>query len=245
MPTATGYFREFWEASFIDGHERRSPVCFGLEAVPDEDDFTAVPIELGSPAHGGIIHPDLDGTVVTSESGAWTGLNGLVVETERFGSESKSQNSKSQIDCAAQPLAMNAWVPKVNRDPLSPTVALARVNGLPPRGFLRLQLDRPMDPSFSVRVDLVDRAGQRFTIWENYGAGYFETRQDVWLNFEDFQVYFWGRCSENPVLHPPDVDEIRLRFSFSKAHDPHVVRLSLWEPRGAPNQPRIVRSRRD
>ena len=114
---------------------------------------------------------------------------------------------------------MKVSVAKPNRDPLWPPLAIARVNGLPLQGFLRLQLDRPMDADFRVRVDLVDRHGQRFTVWENLGASYFGPNDDVWLNLEDFHIYFWGRCSENPVFRPQDVEEIRLRLYFARAND--------------------------
>jgi hypothetical protein len=267
-PNAAGYFREFWEASFLDVRDGRSPVCFGLESMPSEDDLVAVPFELSLEGHGMIGHPELDGASVTSESGAWTGINGLVVETERFESESRSQNPKQQVGGAGKPLLLRASVTEcisrlsleqagkpallpasipnqrqseeapamttIVNDPLRPTMAIARVRGLPPHGFLHLQLDRPMDASFRVRVDLVDRSGQRFTIWENCGASYFEPRDEAWLNLDDFHVYFWGRCSENPVFRPKDVDQIRLRFYFSRANDPRMIQLSLWQPRGEP-----------
>jgi hypothetical protein len=113
-------------------------------------------------------------------------------------------------------------------------MAIARVSGLPPRGFLRLQLDRPMGSDFRVRVDLVDRHGQRFTVWENLGASYFGPNDDVWLNLEDFHIYFWGRCSEHPVFRPQDVEEIRLRLYFARANDPRLIRLSFVQKRGGP-----------
>jgi hypothetical protein len=232
-PTTPRYFRDFWEASFLDEHGRRSPVYFGLEAMPDEDDFVTVPIGLWPPGHGRINHPDLDGTAVTSESGAWKGINGAIVQAQGPGERCKNQDPKSKTD-VAEPLMLRASVTRLNDDPLWPTMAIARVSGLPPSGFLRLQLDRPMDADFRVRVDLVDRHGQRFTVWENLGASYFGPNDDVWLNLEDFHIYFWGRCSEHPVFRPQDVEEIRLRLYFARVNDPRLIRLSFVQKRGGP-----------
>ena len=122
-------------------------------------------------------------------------------------------------------------VKEVNNDPLRPMMAVARVHGLPSRGFLRLQLDRPMNPDFKVRVDLVDKHGQRFTVWENFGASYWGPRDDVWLGLDDFHVYFWGRCRDVPGFRPQDIDELQLRFYFAQANVPRTVRLSLMEPK--------------
>jgi hypothetical protein len=125
-------------------------------------------------------------------------------------------------------------VTTLNNDPLQPTMAIARVRGLPPRGFLRLQLDRPMEAGLKVRMDLIDRLGQRFTIWENLGASYFGRSDDVWLNLADFHIYFWGRCSEHPDFRAQDIEEIRLRCNFMRANDPRMIRLSCWQMRGDP-----------
>jgi hypothetical protein len=241
-PESSGYFREYWQAAFVDENGRRSPVYFGLEAVPQEEDFAVVPIQLGPPENSRIRHPMFDDLSVTSESGSWTGINGLVVQSAK--GEARPSSLQGSYD-ATRPAAgaageegggqkavvLDASVKAVNDDPLRPTMAIARVHSLPPRGFLRLQLDRPMDPSFKVRVDLVDKHGQRFTIWENFGASYWGPRNDVWLSFEDFHVYFWSRCTDHPDFHPQDIDELQLRFYFAKANDPRTVRLSLLEPK--------------
>ena len=209
-PLTPAYFRDFWECRFRDERGNCARAYFGLEALPHEDEFTATPLALLPRRSGQVEHPDLDGENVTSQSGAWVGLNGLHVEELEGG--------------------LRASVDAPNRDPLQPTVAVARVDGLPSRGFLHLKLDQPMDSNFQVRVDLVDRKGQRFAIWENLGASYFGPRDDVWLNLEDFGIYFWGRCTESPILDPAHVEEIRLRCYFNRAHDPRVIRLSLLQP---------------
>jgi hypothetical protein len=119
------------------------------------------------------------------------------------------------------------WTPTVENDPLEPTLAAAKLDGLPGEGFLRLQLDRPMGREAKVRLDLIDDRQQRFTIWENFGVDYYGSKNDVWLNLKDFYIYFWGPCFENPRFDPARVRELQLRFYLAKASDPLGVRLSL------------------
>ena len=228
-PAAAGYFRDYWEASFVDDRGRRSPICFGLEVVPEEGNLIPVPIELGSPSHGRIDHPDLDGTAVAAESGDWTGINGLIVEADGPLQALGIQRSGTTPGGARRGLMLEMSRATSQDDPLRPPVAIARVRGLPRQGFLRLQLDRPMDSDFKLRVDLVDGQGQRFTIWENFGASYFGPRDDVWLNLDDFHIYFWSRCSDHPIFRPKEIKEVRLRPYFARAHDPRLIRLSLWQ----------------
>jgi hypothetical protein len=125
----------------------------------------------------------------------------------------------------------NFWTPAIENDPLEPTLAAARLDGLPSEGFLRLHLDRPMGREAAVRLDLIDDQQQRFTIWENFGVDYYGSRDDVWLNLKDFHIYFWGPCSENPQFNPAGVRELQLRFYFAKANDPLAVTLSLLTPK--------------
>jgi hypothetical protein len=124
-PLTPAYFRDFWECRFRDERGNCAGSYFGLEALPHEDEFTAKPIALLPSGRGRIGHPELDGETVTSRSGAWVGLNGLHVEEHGGG--------------------LRVFVDALHRDPLQPTIAVARIDGLPPHGFLRLQLDRPMD----------------------------------------------------------------------------------------------------
>ena len=178
-----------------------------------------------------------DEFTVTSTSGPWTGINGLVVvgrSTPRpaAGARMAGGEAAEAVDPAGDAVEeLTVSAVAAGGDPLRPAMAVAGVNALPARGFLRLQLDRPMGPDFKVRVDLVDRSGQRFTIWENLGASYFGPSDDVWLNLEDFHVYFWGRCRQDPAFRAQEVDEILLRFECARANEPHVVRLSLLKGR--------------
>ena len=81
---------------------------FGLETVPDEDDFLAVPLPLVQANSGKVDHPDLDGDAVTSQSGAWTGINGSMVETEEppQDSEFKTTSSDPAEDGAEYPIGL-------------------------------------------------------------------------------------------------------------------------------------------
>jgi hypothetical protein len=269
-PKSPGYFREYCQVEFVDDCGRRSPLYFGLEVTPRERDFVAVPVKPGLVKHGKIGHPMFHEFTVTSSSGVWTGINGLMVEEESAEKQGKTEEGRAgtlkaesgksekreptgqsflqeategterlpaSLETVAPvcdrrtEIALKAWVTKAENDPLLPTMAVAGIKGLPPHGFLRLRLDQPVDSGFRVRVDLVDRKGQRFTIWENLGANYYGPGDDVWLNLEDFHVYFWGRCSDRPVFHPEAVEEIQLRFYIARPNDPRTVKLTLMEPR--------------
>ncbi|MFA6289053.1 MAG: hypothetical protein WC661_16850 [Opitutaceae bacterium] len=192
-PSSPGYFRDEWEAAFVDGGGRRSPVVFGLERWPEAKAFTGAPLALKP----------------TGTAGPWTPLNGL---------EIKEEGGRTMFQVA-----------RLSRDPLLPPQAVAAVEGLPARGFLRLQLS---DPKVRVRVDLVDTKGQRFAVWENFGVNYERPSSDVWLSLDDFNLYFWGRCGADARLYPERIREVRLRFFFQKANDPTEARLSFMTEAG-------------
>ncbi len=138
----------------------------------------------------------------TGAVGPWTPLNGL---------EIRQEGDRTIFQAGS-----------ISRDPLLPTQAVAAVDGLPARGFLRLQLS---NPTVRVRVDLVDTKGQRFAIWENFGINYVRPSSDVWLNLKDFNLYFWGHCGADARLHPESIREVQLRFFFKKENDPVEARL--------------------
>ncbi len=142
----------------------------------------------------------------TGAVGPWTPRNGL--EARREGDGTIFQ------------------VGSISRDPLLPVQAVAAADGLPARGFLRLQLS---NPAVRVRVDLVDTKGQRFAVWENFGMNYARPSSDVWLNLADFNLYFWGHCGADARLHPERIREVQLRFFFTKANDPVEARLSFMK----------------
>ena len=236
------YLRENFSAVFIEDDGRESPLSFGLESIPTLDEFTETPLGL-KPLDGAMItEPGAKNFRPGDRVGVWTTVNGLRVAAEILATKEhiehidKSQASSLGSLCSlvanpSEAFVTRFWTPVIENDPLEPTLAAARLDGLPSEGFLRLQLDRPMGREAKVRLDLIDDRQQRFTIWENFGVDYYGARDDVWLNLKDFHIYFWGPCSENPQLNPASVRELQLRFYFTKPNDPLAVRLSLLQPK--------------
>lgn len=205
-----GYWREKCDLIFRDEHGRTARAEFGLETSPREEPMRAIPLALERPPPTSSGRGEPEQAEVTAQSGAWIGSNGL--ELEANGDE------------------VTVWAPQPNRDPLRPTLATTRVHGLPAGAFLRVQLDRPLDSDFRLRVDLIDADGQRFSIPENGGAGYFDPTDDLWLNLADFGPYFWGRCTEHPTVRPEAIRVIELRCFFRGAEARRQIRLSLLQP---------------
>jgi hypothetical protein len=215
-----GYAREDWSAVFVDGSNRRSVVAFALETSPEDESesFEARPLAFASVGPAGSAHRFDPADEVTCRGIVWQGVNGVQLR------EPPARISEQILD---------VWVNAVARDPLHSKLAVAQVKGgLPAKGFLRVKLDRPMDRDFAVCVDLVDRRGQRFSIWENFGVDYFRPKAtDVWLNLADFSPYFWGHCTNYPKLHPEQIEEVQLRFYIGKANDPRKISLSFMGSR--------------
>jgi hypothetical protein len=213
---ADGYFRAEWSADFVEISGERSRVSFGLESWPETSDFEGTALPLRAPGAAGIRHP-LQSEYIPGESdGAWQTMNGLHLSAQ------PDEGNATRL---------RAWVTETTNDPLRPTMAVAAIKGLPADGFLRVKLDRPMNKDAALRVDLVDRAGQRFTIFENFGVSYLRPSSEVWLNFKDFAVYFWGRCTESPRFRPEKIEEIQLRFFVAKTTMPMEVSLSIMRPK--------------
>jgi hypothetical protein len=212
----SGYFQAWWHAEFDSGDGARSPLYFGLERSPSAQDFVESPLRLAPVTSGRIGNPLYAGYRVTSSAGPWLGINGVKVE---FASESGARFQTTEL--TGDPVG----------DPFFPPVAAARVSGLPDDGFLLVRMDRPMDRNFGFRVDLVDDIGQRFTIWENFGQSYFAPSRELWLNLHDFHIYFWGRCSDDPVFRPKRIRELQLRFYPSHAGGSMTLSMALERPR--------------
>ena len=213
---AGGYFRAEWSGDFIERGGARSRVAFGLEAWPEANDFEASAVPLRSQPEVAIRHPSQPEYAPGERAGVWQTMNGLHLTAQP--AEGKATR-------------LQAWVTEVRNDPLHPTMAVAAIQGLPADGFLRVELNRPMSKGATLRVDLVDRTGQRFTIWENFGVSYLRPSADVWLNFKDFGVYFWGRCTESPEFRPEEIEEIQLRFDLATVNAPMDVALSIMRPK--------------
>jgi hypothetical protein len=211
-----GYFRADWAADFVEVSGRRSKVAFGLETTPEARDFTVAPLPLAPNSTGSIKHPIQPRHESGERASEWMTVNGLRLET--------MMGESNATD-------LRMWTTGETNDPLRPTMAVAALKGLPREGFLRATLDRPMSKNAKLRVDLVDSAGQRFTVWENFGMSYFRPSNEVWLNLKDFGIYFWGRCTGNPVFRPELVEEIQLRVYLAEPEVPMTLALSVMSPK--------------
>jgi len=203
-PIGVSYFQAWLHIDFVSDDNARSPLSFGLETTPQADEFIEEPLPIIN-AHqvdaasrrvpneerdrdvASTIHPEYLDYHISSTAGPWLGMNGVVVD------QASMKGARFRVtEATGDP----------EGDPLYPPMAVARVGGLPSDGFLLVSPDRRIDRNFSLRVDLVDDTGQRFTIWENLGQSYFAPARELWLNLRDFHVYFWGRCSPTPRFDP-------------------------------------------
>lgn len=209
----TGYVREDWTVTFAELGGALTAVSFALETEPVSGDFEKRPWPVLPPIGDTLKHPVDAWDDIGSISGRWRGLNQLRVE-----------------EVAGDTIRVSTR--QLTGDPLRGRQALARVGPLPANGFIRLELERPFGKDFAVGVDLIDRRGQRFTIWENSGVSYFNSKvPEVWLNLRDFQIYFWGRCTDMPVFKPGEVEELQFRFMGNQTDDPRTVKFSVMVPR--------------
>jgi len=136
---------------------------------------------------------------VTDVGEFWTALNGVKIVKEGKGLSRTT----------------SFYIERPSRDPRLPPMAVAKVNGLPAlkNGFLRVRFPRTLHREGNVRVDLIDDKGQRFTVAEEFGKNRFRVDPtETWLSYEDFNLYAWGRITENPTFRPEDIREIQLRF---------------------------------
>jgi hypothetical protein len=203
-----GYFREQWRTKFtpVDADEATWPLVFGLERLPQNEDFVIKPLKLAEAPKKNWprLWPD---SLVTDEEGPWRGIDGV------------------QILTAANDRAEGSfWVPEKQVDPLRPPIAVARLAGLPADGFLRVRSDQELSPGRRVRVDLIDDLGQRFTLWEKGGADYHEPGRDLWLSLQDFHLFFWGPATKYPRFDPARIVELQLRVYLS---DPDET-MKVW-----------------
>ncbi len=221
--TETGYFREWIKVAFREDSGRVSLVAFGVERQPEETDFTREPVAVYPLRGDGRLKPP-EVNVEGPPFGPWRVFNGLEVTPARRPVEGESlglspRETNMHLNLKPSTRTLGAWrfeVAKPINDPLAPTYALGALRGVPEGAqFLRVKLDRPMVRNSSVRVDLVDADGERFTIWENLGNSYGGSSREVWLALADFHPYFWSRSVPgNRRLRPDKVREISLRLSL-------------------------------
>jgi hypothetical protein len=217
-PISAGFFRDTVSVAFTDENGRSSTVSFGVEFPPVEGEFTEQPLPLRPLQDGVVQFPQATPYSVAGQTEAWTLINGLRAGSTEAG-------------------AVTFWIEQPASDPLRPTMAVAAIDGLPQARFLRMQLDKAMSKDCKVLLVLVDDRGQRYTIWENFGADYYGSRSDIWLNYEDIHPDFWGPMSEDYPFRPERIREVHLRFYLSTLNDPVGVKLSLLTRRAQPAIP--------
>lgn len=212
----SGYVQAWWRGDFVGDDGSRSPLYFGLETTPQDAEFVETPLVLSAP--GGRIQPQYPDYSVSDRAGPWVGINGVKVEAP---TATGARFRVTQV--TGDP----------GGDPFYPPMAIASLHGLPREGFLVVKPDRvPTD--LVARVDFVDTAGQRFTIWENLGQSYTAPRKDLWLNLHDFHVYFWGHCTDDPRFRPENVRQMQLRFYFLRVPSAIGLDFFLARPRVSP-----------
>lgn len=219
------YLRTFVDARFRQqGSQSRSTLWFALETKPDEEilprRFTLDAVRPRGHRFTWIWAPQP--CHVTSHGGPWIGVNGVTV-----------------LNAAGKPnwgSLGDPWQFRVEgsqTDPRFPPMAITRVDGLPQvaGGFLRVRFPEKLGTITAVRVDLVDKHGQRFAISENFGRNRIvPDAREVLLAYRDFNVYPFGRCLRRPDFHPEDVREIQLRFYPSPGADKCAVQLDVIAP---------------
>ncbi|MCE0483907.1 MAG: hypothetical protein LV479_06685 [Methylacidiphilales bacterium] len=221
--TASGYARDGFEATFVDQNSPEksgSNLYFSLESEPQSRDFIPQPVKIFPPQWNGeryqfqgVDEPNLP--VVCSISGPWVGINGLEI---------------GKMEKTTDP----TWIFGLHHPsfrPTEPPMAITTVRGLPENSFFHLTSNAVFGHDFSVRVDLVDDLGQRFSISENCGMSYTKPGREVWLNLRDFHRTFWGRFVTGHEFDPAAVREIQLRFYFSFVDNPVSVRLEVSKPK--------------
>ena len=230
-------FREWVGAAFVEQSGRHSPVFFGVEREGTLADFVETPLAV-HPLPGEVIRfPQVAEYQSGEHVGVWSTMNGLKgkdlkpetgnLKPEMSGPNIQVPGFNSLAYGTASSSSGSFWIERRNTDPLVPTMAVAGIDGLPGHGFIRMQLDKPMTKARKVLVVLVDDRGQRYTIWENFGADYYGSRSDIWLNLEDFHADFWGPCSADYRFRPKRIREVHLRFYLDDPGDVVGVRLSL------------------
>jgi hypothetical protein len=96
--------------------------------------------------------------------------------------------------------------------------AISLAKGLQGFTHLRVSSRRLLPQAVSVRVDLVDKTGRRFTIWENLGRARGQGPDDpIWMALADFHPFAWGVLDRHRRLRPEEIREVQLRFYAQKS----------------------------
>jgi len=219
------YLRTFVDARFRQqGSRARSSLWFALETRPDDEilprQFSLDAMRPRGERFTWIWAPQP--CHVTSRGGPWVGVNGVTI---------LNAAGKPSWSSLGAPWQFQVKGPQT--DPRFPPMAITRVDGLPQvaGGFLRVRFSDKPGTITAVRVDLVDKHGQRFAIGENFGRNRIDSdAREVLLAYRDFNIYPFGRCLRRPEFHPEDVREIQLRFYPSPGADKCTVQLDVIAP---------------
>jgi hypothetical protein len=219
------YLRTFVDARFRQqGSRARSTLWFALETRPDDEilprRFALDAVRPRGNRFTWIWAPQP--CHVTSRGGPWIGVNGVTV---------LDATNKPRWGSLGEPWRFQ--IEGRQTDPRFPPMAITHVDGLPQvaGGFLRVRFPEKLGAITAVRVDLVDKRGQRFAISENFGRNRIDPdAREVLLAYRDFNIYPFGRCLRRPDFHPEDVREVQLRFYPSPGADKCAVQLDVIAP---------------
>jgi len=187
--------RRVWRQYWFETREgRRSPLGFGLEQVPSNENLACFPLRIirwqNEPTWS-LIPNYAPG----EGSGAWRTINGVRVQSDREDALARFEITASLDDPEHPPMA-----------------ALRLAEGL--QGYTHLRVTQRVQSGLaSMRLDLVDLHGSRFTIWEHFGRRPEQASGDpIWLALADFHPFSWGNFDGRRRLRPADIREIHLRF---------------------------------
>jgi hypothetical protein len=220
------YFRGDVSARFVadDSGRMNSALFFGVATRPRDALLKVVqPLQVKSPGASFQWIWAPEPCVLTSRHGPWIGVNGVRVEP-----------SAENGDASSKTWTFNVRGPATNAT--QPPMAIAAIDGLPrvKDGFLRLRVPEEFSDSMNIRVDLVDKRGQRFCVAENFGMNWLRPEPGlIYLSYEDFHIYQWGRCTDDPFFDPAAVREIQLRFFPSRTGGRIGVQLDVVSPGSA------------
>jgi hypothetical protein len=221
QPPTSNYARGDFEAQFTDfppENKTPSPLFFSIETRPQTSDFALASSSLTLPpksdaafAYQSLSDPSSD--LVTAITPPWIGINGLEIAATRTPS---------------------TWSFQLNHPSLlpgNPPIAIAQIHGLPANGFIRLIAPQNFGDRLHIRVNLIDDAGQRFSLFENFGLDSSAPANQAWLRLADFHPYFWGRFVPGKNFNPASIRELQLRFYFKYLNEPWPIRVEIVAPK--------------
>jgi hypothetical protein len=205
--------REWRQFCFRSGDGRRSWLGFALEQTPEDrtmESFPLQPVPWDTEPRWSLI----PNRAPSGSRGLWRAINGVRVLTDRADGLARFELTGDPTDPEYPPMA-----------------ALRLVGGLEGYSHLRVSSRRLLPQAISVRVDLVDEAGRRFTVWENLGkTGGQGPEEPTWMALADFHPFAWGVLDGRRRLRPNEIREVQLRFYAQKA--PAMVDLEIRLAKG-------------